>query len=271
VKLIFAKSVWEAYGEPLDLLADRIAGEGYGGIEVYIRDRPEGAAAAGRIARERNLALIAQIATRGETPDDHIRNLRTDYVQALDASPLFVNSHTGRDWFGYDDNLRIFAAAEDLAAVHGIPIRHETHRGRAFFSLPHTVSFLRALPSLRITADLSHWFCVHEEGLESQQAALADALSRARHIHARVGFAQGPQVSDPRNPAYRPWVDRSVALWREILRLAREAGEETFTLTPEFGPPEYMPLRGIAPEPCGDAWEINGWMHRFLAGELGEG
>jgi hypothetical protein len=37
----------------------------------------------------------------------------------------------------------------------------------------------------------------------------------------------------------------------------RAEGREWFTLTPEFGPPEYMPCLPFTRQPVADAWEVN--------------
>ena len=268
MKILVAKSAWEVYEKPLDVFVGRILEEGYDAAEVYLRDRPEKMGQIRHLMRNAGLPLIAQIATRGDSPDDHIRNLLVDYEQALEAEPLFISSHTGSEWFSFNDNLRIFQAAEELGSKYGLPVRHETHRGRALFALNLTLPFLRALPDLRLTADFSHWFCVHEGNLENQQESLSFVMERARHIHARVGFDQGPQISDPRNVSHKRWLDRSMELWKGIISHAESVGETTMTITPEFGPPSYTPLNGISPEPVSDAWEMNSWMHRFLKEQL---
>lgn len=263
MKILIAKSPWEVYETPIEIFVERILDEGYDAAEVFLRMRRESMKEIRRIMLKTGLPLIAQIGTHGDVPEDHIRSLRANYEQALETEPLFVNSHTGRDWFCFDDNLRILEAAEELASRHGVPILHETHRGRAFFALHLTVPFLRAIPSLRLTADIAHWFCVHESGLENQRESLSFVMDRTRHIHARVGFGEGPQVSDPRNPHYKPWVERSMELWWIVLDRAEKAGEKTFALTPEFGA-DYTPLKGILPEPVADSWEMNSWMHQVL-------
>ncbi|MBC8041610.1 MAG: sugar phosphate isomerase/epimerase [Opitutaceae bacterium] len=208
--------------------------------------------------------MIVQINSRGPTVEDQLRSLEQRYEHGLFASPLFFNCHTGRDHFSFDDNLRIFERAAELSARHGVPILHETHRGCALFNAPVAVRFLQALPELRLTADLSHFFCVHESDLSDQEAALDVILARADHIHARVGFAEGPQVSDPRNPLHAAPVARSFELWRRIIARACAEGRESFTATPEFGPVGYMPLLGREPVTVADPWEINLWMRDEL-------
>jgi sugar phosphate isomerase/epimerase len=270
LKLLVSKSPWEIYGDPLEASLGWIVSAGYDAVEINLFDRPEPLSEIKTLLRSAGLPVIVQINSRGRTVEEQLRTLEQRYEHALFASPLFFNCHTGRDHFSFEDNLRIFERATELTALHGIPILHETHRGCALFNAPLAVRFLQALPSLRVTADLSHFFCVHESDLSDQEAALDVILARADHIHARVGFAEGPQVSDPRNPLHAADVARSFALWKRIVERARAEGRTTFTVTPEFGPVGYMPMRGSEPVPVADPWEINLWMRDALRRELAD-
>jgi sugar phosphate isomerase/epimerase len=264
MRLVFPKSKWEAPLLPIEVFLEAVREAGFDATEIHVagcRESPERIREAHAAA---GLPLIAQIVTAGRTPAEHAASLETLYRSALEAGPVFVNAHTGRDVFPFEDNLALFARALELQARHGVPLVHETHRGRALFTAPGTAAFLRALPDLRITADFSHWFCVHESDLADQEDDLRAAIAAAVHIHARVGFDEGPQVSDPRNPAHERWLARHVELWRRILRTRREAGCPQSTITPEFGPVPYMPLAGAEDRSVGDAWEINRWMKDHL-------
>lgn len=201
--------------------------------------------------------------------EDHLRSLESRYLRAVELDPLFVNCHTGRDHFSFRDSFKIFEKGQRLIQEHGVPIRHETHRGRALFSLPATRLFLHAIPGLQLTADFSHWVCVHESDLSDQPEDLNSAMWAAHHIHARVGFDQGPQVGDPQNPVYAPWLQLFTSWWTRIVRLRREEGLDYLTISPEFGPTPYMPLNGQSPLPVADAWEVNLWMLAYLRQELG--
>jgi sugar phosphate isomerase/epimerase len=269
VKLLYAKSNWEVASLPLPAFLDRAARDGFDAVELYLPARAEPAAEIRRLCESARLKLIAQVGTTGSTPDEHARSLEALYLRALDTGALFVNSQTGRDLFAFDDSLRLFERGQGLVAAHRLPLRHETHRGRALFSGPATAAYLRALPGLELTADLSHWFCVHESDLSDQPENVAAALAAARHVHARVGFDQGPQVGDPRGEAFERWLDIHVELWRRIVA-ARKAERRPFlTITPEFGPAPYMPLQPIDNVPVADAWTVNVWMRDRLTLEFG--
>lgn len=264
MQILFTKANWELSHLSVREFVEQVAAAAYDGTEIYLPARPETTTEIRELHEAAGLKIVSHIATEGSTPDDHLRSLEERYLRAIELRPLFINSHTGKDHHSIADSLRIFEAGEKLVAEHGVPLLHETHRGRAPFSAPAALAFLRELPSLRLTADFSHWVCVHESDLSDQPEAMASAMQATGHIHARVGFDEGPQVSDPRNPAHAVWLERFTGWWKQILDLRRAEGREWFTITPEFGPEPYMPLAGVSPNPVGDAWEYNSWMHRHL-------
>ena len=53
---------------------------------------------------------------------------------------------------------------------------------------------------------------VHESGLEDQAENLELAIAHADYIHARVGYAEGPQIPDPRAPEWQHAVERHLGL-----------------------------------------------------------
>ena len=82
---------------------------------------------------------------------------------------------------------------------------HETHRGRYLCCPFATARLLGRVPSLRLTADLSHWVLKTERLLDAPEearllgACIAPAVD---HLHARLGAPQLPQLSDPRDPRH---------------------------------------------------------------------
>lgn len=268
MKIFITKADWEVHTLSVAEFIDLAATAGYDGTEIYLPARSESTTEIRARHQDAGLKMVSHIATDGRTPGEHLRSLEERYLRAAELEPLLINSHTGKDHFSFADSMRIFEAGEALVARHGIPLSHETHRGRALFCAPAGQAFLREIPTLRLTTDFSHWVCVHESDLSDQPDAVAAAMAAARHIHARVGFDEGPQISDPRNPAHAAWLERFTGWWKRILELRRAEGCDWFTISPEFGPYPYMPLNGAGADPVGDAWEINSWMHQYLRKHL---
>jgi hypothetical protein len=125
------------------------------------------------------------------------------------------------------------------------------------------MEYFQRIPSLRITLDLSHWVCVSESYLEYQQPAVELAISRADHIHARVGYPEGPQVPDPRMPEYSEALETHLAWWDRVV--AKKNQENALlTITPEFGPFPYMVQVPATGQPVCDQWDVNRWMMDLL-------
>ena len=117
---------------------------------------------------------------------------------------------------------------------------------------------------MKITADFSHWTCVTESLLENSFSILEEAIRRTKHLHARVGFTEGPQVPDPRLVDWQEYVDFFMNLWKQIIDRQKLQKADFFTITPEFGPPPYMWTRTDNNEPIASQWEINVYMMNLI-------
>src|ERR1700744_876202 len=67
--------------------------------------------------------------------------------------PLYINCHSGRGYFTYDENKAFLDYTRAVSAATGIRILHETHRSRMLFSAPVARHFLETVPDLRLTFD----------------------------------------------------------------------------------------------------------------------
>lgn len=173
--------------------------------------------------------------------------------------PLYINVHSGKDFFKYEDNKQFIDFTVQYARKTGVPIYHETHRSRMLYSAPASLRYLEENKDLRITLDISHWCNVSESLLEDQPETVELAISRTDHVHARVGHAQGPQVSDPRAPEWKATVAAHFAWWDKVVAAKKQQGK-VLTMLTEFGPPNYMPTTPYTNLPVADQWEINTFM-----------
>lgn len=172
------------------------------------------------------------------------------------TKPVYINCHSGRDFFTADQKLEIIAFTTKLSQSTGIPVYHETHRGRALYSAPITRELIEKNKDLRITLDISHWCAVHESLLADQSETINLVLGRVDHIHARVGHAEGPQVSEPRAPEWENAVKAHFAWWDTVVEAKKKDGKALTVLT-EFGPPDYMPTTPYTRQPLANQWDIN--------------
>lgn len=217
----------------------------------------------------RGLDFIALVWTRGETAREHIDDLERQIGAIAPQRPHLVNCQAGIDRFSDDEARWFLAKANRIAAAHDVPIAHETHRGRILNTPWRTRRLVKELDDLYLTADVSHWVCVMERLLDRPALDdLAAVASRVRHVHARVGFEQGPQVPDPRSPAHATHLDAHERYWQTIWHARRDVGAAVFTLTPEYGPPPYAHVDPTTQVPLVDVHEVSDWTARHLADRL---
>jgi sugar phosphate isomerase/epimerase len=243
----------------------RVSEAGYEGIEMSLPMNKSEKEAISDAFRKHGLLFIAQH-WETATPDfeEHKKEYRSRLVNLATADPLFINSQTGKDFFSFEQNKELIQIASEVSHQYGIKIIHETHRGKFSFAAHITADYLKRIPELRIGFDISHWCNVAESYLHDQQAAIELAISRADHIHARVGFPEGPQITDPRDSAWKEAVDIHTGWWKRIVRHRRKEGLAVFTITSEFGPFPYMTNIPFTRQAIASQWEINIYMMKML-------
>jgi sugar phosphate isomerase/epimerase len=237
--------------------------EGYDGIEVWVPGDEAGRNALAKAVEQSGLALGLLCGGSDKDPAKHFQQFRDGLNAAIGMGPIYINCHSGRDHFSMEQNKPLIDLTTERSKTSGMPIYHETHRGRTLFAATVTREYINRFPDLRLTLDISHWCCVHESGLEDQEETVALALSRAEHIHARIGHAEGPQVNDPRAPEWDYMVKRHFAWWDKIVERKKKEGKRLTILT-EFGPPHYLPALPYSQLPIADQWAINVHMMKLL-------
>lgn len=253
-RILYCCTIW-GNTLPFEKFCRRVQAAGYDGIEMDLPLERGPRNERLRILADHGLRLVGQY---WQSLEPAFRDNRRNYIRHLEnlaaAGPMLVNAQTGRDHFTLAQNLTLVRDAAAIAQAAGIPVYHETHRGKFLYNLPVLVEALREEPAMRITLDASHWCTVHESLLHDQSAAMKRAIRAAAHVHARVGHEEGPQVNDPRAPEWQAHVDRHFEWWDAVV--ARHAGR-TLTVTPEFGPAPYMPAAPRTRRPLADQWAVN--------------
>ncbi len=266
MKLLYFCPLWGSEEMEFETFCAQVVEAGYDGVETSLplNDRPRTDAMIQTMGKY-GLRLMAQHwETVATDLDEHLTEYRNRLEWLAAANPFRINSQTGRDWFGFEENNRIIDVANEIAQSTGTEILHETHRGKFSFCAATTARFLEHRPDLRITADFSHWCTVSESLLKDQQAFIDLAISRTNHFHARVGHPSGPQINDPRAPEWAEALKAHLGWWDAIVRTHRERGSEFLSITPEFGPYPYMQLLPYTQQPIANQWDINQYMLEFL-------
>lgn len=191
-------------------------------------------------------------------------NRNLDEILNSDFSPLYVNCHAGKDYFSYEQNCQIVDLTQSRNKNSKFKILHETHRSRMCFSTISTLKLLEKYPKMGLTLDISHWCNVHESLLHDQEESVLKVLLNTKHIHARVGHEQGPQVNDPRAPEWDKHLNSHLDWWDMAVENQLRAGETQITFLTEFGPPNYMQTLPYTYQAVADQWEINVFMKDLI-------
>jgi sugar phosphate isomerase/epimerase len=254
------------YKGSVDQYCAHVKKEGYDGIEIWwpldkqLQDE--------LFAALKKYQLEVGFLVAGDQPDfrDHLDRFKQMIGAAARNTvqrPIYINCHSGRDFFSFEQNQAFIDHTLSLSAETGILILHETHRSRMCFAAPATRHFIEKNPGMRLTLDISHWTNVHNSLLDDQTENVALALDRVDHIHSRIGHPDGPQVNDPRAPEWGDCVKAHLAWWDKVVELKKQRGERLTILT-EFGPPDYMPALPYTRQPLADQWAINVYMMQLL-------
>lgn len=241
---------------------------GYDGIEygihndALLRELDE----AWEAAEQLGMPVISQHhATNDRDINLHADNYSGWFEKIRPYPATKVNTQTGKDFFTFEQNKRLIDIASAYSQSASVDVFHETHRGKFTFAAHITYEYLQKLPDLRLVLDISHWVNVAESYLEDQPEAVALAIQRAGHLHARVGFPEGPQIPDPRVPEWSEALNRHLQWWDQVIaRMRSESPDGIITITPEFGPYPYMTHLPGSNKPIADQWEVNRFMMELL-------
>ncbi|MDX2137449.1 MAG: sugar phosphate isomerase/epimerase [Chloroflexota bacterium] len=253
MKLLVFRALWGMTGASLSEQLERIQTAGYDGVEFWPLSMPTPRDEWLRLLTQYHLqpVVAASIADQAD--------LHAQLHELAAYQPLRINLHSGRDSMSWEEGCRFFEEALRVEAAIGVPVLHETHRGKIMYTPWTTADYLRKFDTLKVTADYSHWVNVCERLPDDEADALALANSRAWHIHGRVGYAEGPQVPDPSAPEYTTelaWHERQ---WAAIRQQREQAGDAILTFTPEYGPPAYLHTLPHTNVPVADLWNVCLW------------
>ena len=267
-------------------LLRRIKADGFDGIEVCHGPTSDSAfpfkkdlAAFHAIMKEVGLVFVVLVPTvwaghpshtaekeaglpqkRGNDVAHHVASFKALCEEAATWGPALINVHSGKDSFTLEEAVDYFAQVAAIEATLPCPVAHETHRARILHSpFVYRDLMTRLPPTLKVTADLSHWAAMAErcpndaDDAEFWPAVLADLAKRTIHIHARVGWSASAQVPDPFAPEHAKDVDAHLAWWDTIVAGMR-ARKVPVNMEPEFGPYPYMPHLPHTNVPVADLW-----------------
>ncbi|MBS1750066.1 MAG: twin-arginine translocation signal domain-containing protein [Bacteroidetes bacterium] len=251
----------------VDEFCARAKKEGYDGIEMWWPGNKDQQDILFNAIKEHNLEIGFLCGSGDSNFESHLRQFKSQIDAVISRQiqrPLYINCHSGKDYFSFEQNSQFISYTIDASKKSGIPISHETHRSRILFAAPVARHYAETIPGLRITLDISHWCNVHESLLHDQEETINLILRRTDHIHARVGHAEGPQVNDPRAPEWDAAVKRHIEWWDKVVAFKINQGIKRLSFLTEFGPPDYLPVLPYTRQPVASQWDINVYMMHLL-------
>jgi hypothetical protein len=273
VKLDFFYPRWGSEHIPWADFLERVRAAGYAGVEWFPFGENIDPKTVLQLLSKYKLKynIVTCVQQSFDTTEAYFRLLEEQlayYGKLAQAfvAPEFISVQMGREYFSSADVLEGLRLCERIEKQYGIEILQETHRNKWSYGLHTVMPLLESYPDLKLTLDLSHWFCVSESLLEDRPEELARILPQVRHIHARVGYTQGPQVPDVRKKLYRDIVAIHLALWQQWINLNKS--KSCLTITTEFGPPPYLISSGNRERDNERQWQQNLWMKRYLSRHL---
>ena len=166
---------------------------------------------------------------------------------SLPVTPIHVNVHSGADDFTREEAIEFFEKALALERTYShlnVSISHETHRGRILYSPWVARDLFARFPELTITLDLSHWVVVAERLFdcpEHFEFLSKIVVPRVRHVHARIGTAQAPQISSLSTEKFTDEISHFEQVWELVRKSLQDNHQSSWTMTPEYGPYPYQP------------------------------
>ena len=150
---------------------------------------------------------------------EHLNSFKQLITEAKAAGAIFVNSHSGCDSWSIDEGRQFLIEALKIEKEVGIEVMHETHRRRLFWNPFNYRDLLKGqddLKDVKVNLDISHWVVCLERCFGSPESNTENGSDdeawwtevqemlkqNIAFVHARVGWAEGPQTADPSAPEY---------------------------------------------------------------------
>ena len=265
MKVLFFCPRWGQELVDWDIFLQKAKQAGYDGVEASLPFNENDKAVILNALQKHGLQFIAQhYETVEKNFDLHYQQFEQRLLNLASARPLFINAQTGKDYYNFEQNEQLIALARKISKETGVKIVHETHRGKFSFAAHIARQYFDKIDDLRITLDISHWCNTAETFLHDQQEAVEIAIKRTDHIHSRVGYQEGPQVTDPRAPEWKEALDFHLQCWDKVVDIKLKENAAFLTITSEFGAPPYLPLLPYTKQPIVSQWDINVFMMNLL-------
>ena len=163
MKLLILCPQWGSEHLSLEDFFAKVKEAGYYGVDTWLPEDVNERKKFKSLLDKYQLEIVShQHQAKGNNIDEYCKSLEYYLSLSLECNPLLINSHSGRDYFSMNDQLKVIDTVEEFSLKHNIIVAHETHRGRIGYSPYNAIELFNQRPAMKITADFSHWTCVTE-------------------------------------------------------------------------------------------------------------
>lgn len=237
---------WGSENIKWTIFLDHVKALGFDGVEIGLPNTKKEIEFVLEEIDKRALHFILQH-HETTTPDFklHREQLNERLNTLSNYKPYLINSHTGRDHFSFEENMSLINDSLTIEKQSNICILHETHRSRFSFAPQITSNYLTE-ENIKLTLDISHWFCVTESLLNDFEKHIDKAVLHTKHIHARFGHQQGPQIENIHDPRNTEIINRHFQIWDDVIYHQKLINATDFAVTTEFGPWPYLRANNLS-------------------------
>jgi len=132
------------YNGSVDSFCEKVKKEGYDGIEMWWPGTQKEQNELFAALKKHSLDIGFLVAGHESDYKQHAESFKQMITAAANNTiqrPLYINCHSGKDYFSYEENKQIIDYVTAKRKSSGIPIYHETHRGRMMFAAPIAKNF----------------------------------------------------------------------------------------------------------------------------------
>ena len=241
---------WQGEEMPLADMMAQIAEAGFDGVDVVYGDYAQAEMEA-LLTRHDLACTITAFPTS-------IATLRPALDLAVALRARHLNIIGAVYPFDVDGGAKYVRGWMDLCDDAGMPVTIETHRDCLTTDMLYTLQLMRAVPGMKLCADLSHFVVGREFRwpiTPEVQAQVESILDRSASIQGRVASREQIQLQVS-FAHHREWFDQFADWWAYGFRSwkRRNPGDAVLNFLCELGPREYA-MTDADGEEMSDRWE----------------
>ena len=141
-KVLYFQTSWGFEGTP-EAFIKKAKASGYDGIEIWSPTNKKEQIRISKLLKEENMKVIYLCCSDPNLSfEKGLAVYKKNLKNTFELNPIAINSHTGSDFYSFNQNMAFLEEAKKLSKQYEIPIYHETHRGRVSYSLPKTIEYI---------------------------------------------------------------------------------------------------------------------------------